>query len=205
MVYTYNIQNLSAGDSAVSRNIKTFTIYYNTNDSPISPVPQTQVITITATSGSTSEQGTFVVSFESPCQDKDLVTITATTQSATVPASDSYTSTDMTFTYNAFQVVPSYCDLTVTCRSVSPSNANVPCQNLDSNGQATWNFTPQEYIDRRVPPGTYTVTFDVTASNGDADLTESFDVVITLVDPCVNLVPTLPNAQTVEYTITDVS
>jgi len=120
LTYTYNVQSLNAGDSAIVRNDKVFTIFYNNNDSPINPVPQTQVVTITATSGTSSEQGTFEVSFESPCQDKDLVTITATTQSATVPASDSYTSTDMTFTYNAFQVVPSYCDLTVTCRSVSP-------------------------------------------------------------------------------------
>ena len=84
------------------RNDKTFTIFYNNNESPISPVPQVQVVTITATSGSTSEQGTFEVSFESPCQDKDLVTIIKTIQSGTNPASDTYTSTGMTFTYNAF-------------------------------------------------------------------------------------------------------
>ena len=56
-----------------------------------------------------------------------------------------------------------------------------------------------------MPPGSYTVTYDVTASDGDADLTESFDVVITLVDPCANLAITVPDSQTVEYTITDLS
>ena len=111
----------------------------------------------------------------------------------------------MIFTYNSFLVEPSYCDLTVKCRAVSPVNANVPCQNLDNNGQLSWNFTPEDYTNRRVAPGSYTFTYDVTTSEGDADLTESFDVVVTLIDPCANLIVTIPDSQTVEYTITDLA
>jgi hypothetical protein len=48
-------------------------------------------------------------------------------------------------------------------------------------------------------------TFDVSTSEGDADLTESFDVTVTLVDPCVNPTVTLPESQTVEYTLTDLA
>ena len=89
IVYTYNVQSLDAGDSAITRTDKTFNIFYNNDNSPISPSAQTQVVTITATSGSSTEQSTFDVDFESPCQDKDLVTITPTTQtSGTVPESD---------------------------------------------------------------------------------------------------------------------
>ena len=55
VVYTYDVRNLNAGDSAIVRSDKTFTIFYNNDDSPISPVAQTQLVTITATSGSESE------------------------------------------------------------------------------------------------------------------------------------------------------
>ena len=130
------------------------------------------------------------------------MTITKTAHAGTIPASDSYTSNDMVFTYNAFLVEPSYCDLTIQCRLVAPANVNVPCQELDSNGQLIWNFTPQDYTDREVAPGSYTFTYDVTTSEGDADLTESFDVAVPLEDPCASVVVTVPDSQTVEYTIT---
>ena len=48
-------------------------------------------------------------------------------------------------------------------------------------------------------------TYDVTVSEGDADLTQSFDVTITIIDPCANPSVTLPNSQYVTYTITDES
>ena len=81
----------------------------------------------------------------------------------------------------------------------------MPCIELSPSGQATWNFTPADYTEKRVAPGSYTITYDVSADEGNADLTESFDVVVTLEDPCINPTVTLPNSQTVEYTITDLA
>ena len=46
-------------------------------------------------------------------------------------------------------------------------------------------------------------TFDVTTSEGDADLTKSFDVTVTLVDPCVDSTVTVPVSATLPYTITE--
>ena len=68
-------------------------------------------MTITATSGAEIKTGTFELNFESPCDDKDLVTITKTTQSSL--GSDDYSSNDLVFTYTPFLVEPSYCLLTV--------------------------------------------------------------------------------------------
>ena len=141
-----------------------------------------------------TKQGTFELNFENPCEDKELVTITATTQTGVIPVSDSYTSTDMIFTYNAYTVSPSYCNLTIKCKTVSPVNVNLLCQELDINGKLIWNFTPEDYTGRTVAPGPYVFTFDVTTSEGDADLTESFDVTVTLVDPCENPTVTVPNS-----------
>ena len=38
---TYDVQDLNAGDSAIVRDDRTFTIFYNNDDAPISPVAQT--------------------------------------------------------------------------------------------------------------------------------------------------------------------
>ena len=122
------------------------------------------------------------------------MTITATTQPSVVPASDSYTGTDMTFTHNQFVVTPSYCELSIKCRSVTPVNGDLSCQELNSNNGLVFNFTPEDYTERRVAPGSYTFTFDVSADEGNADLTESFDVVVILEDPCINPTVTLPNS-----------
>ena len=40
---------------------------------------------------------------------------------------DTYSNEEITFTYNAFTVEPSFCNVIVTCNSVTPVNANVPC------------------------------------------------------------------------------
>ena len=191
---TCNIGALNAADSAITRSDKTFTIFYNNDESPISPIVQKQVVTITATSGSSTKQGTFVLNFESPCEDKDLVTITAMPQTGVIPSSDLYTGIDMIFTYNAYTVSPSYCNLTIKCKTVSPVNVNLPCQEIVTNGKLIWNFTPEDYTQKRVAPGLYVFTFDVTTSEGDTDLTQSFDVTVTLVDPCVSPTFTVPNS-----------
>ena len=68
---------------------------------------------------------TFDVVFNSPCNRDDLTTVTATAQ--TNPDADQYTGTDFTFTYASFDVIPSYCDLTISCLAVNPTNTYVPC------------------------------------------------------------------------------
>lgn len=142
------------------------------------------------------------MNFESPCQDASLVSITAVEQDAPVPASDFYSSTDMIFTYSDFLVSPSYCNLTVKCKRVTPESDAMPCQDLNAIGQIVWNFSPADYTGRIVAPGSYTFEFEVTASEGNADLTESFSVQITLVDPCIGAVVNAPATTTTTYTIT---
>jgi hypothetical protein len=141
------------------------------------------------------------LNFESPCSYKDLVTINPAVQPVLSP--DSYSAIDIVFTYAKFTVEPSYCDLTVKCASVSPSNVNLPCKELEPNGKLTWNFKPEDYSDRKIAPGSYVYTFDVTASEGDADLTEQFTVTVTLEDPCKNPIVVVPESAALVYTLTD--
>jgi hypothetical protein len=84
--------------------------------------------------------------------------------------------------------------LTVTCKSVAPADGDLSCQEVKPNGQIVWNFTPEDYTDRVVAPGTYVFTYEVTAAGGDEDLTVTFDVTITLIDPCVNPSFTVPSS-----------
>lgn len=77
---------------------------------------------------------------------------------------------------------PSFCDIEVTCASVTPQNVNLPCQNLDSEGKVSWTFTPEDYTERRIRPGTYRFKYDV-AVNQDV-VKKSFFVDVTLIDPC---------------------
>ena len=49
----------------------------------------------------------------------------------------------------------------------------------------TFNFPSDRYTNKEVAPGDYTLTFEVsTDPNGAPDLTKTFDVVVTLEDPC---------------------
>jgi hypothetical protein len=73
-----------------------------------------------------------------------------------------------------------------------PENAFVPCQDLDSNDKLTFNFPSDRYTQQQVPPGPYTLTFEVSSDPGNADLTETFDVVVTLEDPCASPTVVLP-------------
>ena len=77
----------------------------------------------------------------------------------------------MVFTYSPFIVEPAYCSLTIKCSSGSQQDGNLPCPQLDSKGQAVWNVGPDDYEQKRVAPGSYTFTYDVTTSEGDPDLT----------------------------------
>ena len=73
---------------------------------------------------------------------------------------------------------PSYCDLTVKCRTVTPVNANVPCQELDASGETTWTIDGEDY-NNGLKPGTYIYTYNVQV----ADVVEPFTVTIVLSDP----------------------
>jgi hypothetical protein len=93
-------------------------------------------------------------------------------------------------------VTPAWCDVTVTCDSVS-SNL-LACQDLDNNNQVNWTFDGDDYTNG-ITPGTYTYTFNVEAGGQ----TEQFTVDIVLEDPCKNPVITVPDTTTLTYVITD--
>jgi hypothetical protein len=103
----------------------------------------------------------------------------------------------MTFTYVPFGIVPSWCDVSISCNSVSPSGI-LDCQELNSDNQLTWSFDGTDY-NGDVTPGTYTYTFDVTI----LDKTEQFTVDVVLTDPCENPTITMPNPTSIVYVITD--
>ena len=57
----------------------------------------------------------------SPCEDSTYTTITEVDQ--TQPATDTYSGTEVVFTYSDYTVEPSFCTLYVTCENViNPSN-----------------------------------------------------------------------------------
>ena len=78
----------------------------------------------------------FVLSFESPCDDPALTKITTEVQ--TNPPNNNYNDTPFEFTWVSFTVVPSFCDLTVSCVSVSPTTSYIPCQQLDVDDKLTF-------------------------------------------------------------------
>jgi len=143
LTYTYTETPLTDAngntDTAISRTDETFTFTYNKDDAPVNPVAQTQTVTITATSGSLYTQSfpsktasnSFDLTFTDPCLSETTSSVIVTAQSGTF--TDNYSSTPLVFTYNAFGTNPSFCNASVTCASVSPSNIIV-CPELDENG-----------------------------------------------------------------------
>ena len=185
--YTYSETKLSAGDSAISSLGATTEFFY---DKDLAPLGQTQTVTVTATSnsiyGTTQTQvvqsDTYELSFLNPCIDTNFVTLTPTAQTESL--SDSYTSSDVVFTYNPFTVEPLFCEMTVKCNNVSgPSNV-LGCTEL-SNGKIQWNFTPQDYTTNGLTPGEYTYTFDVSTGDSDPGLTKQFSFKVILIDGCL--------------------
>ena len=131
-----------------------------------------------------------------------LVTINTTPQSNQID--DDYSGAEKVFTYNPFTIVPDYCGVVVTCKSVAPVSLGLPCQPLDSEGKLKWTFTEDTYKNKLVAPDTYTFTYDV-CDNLDSTNCEQFTVVIDLTDPCNGeIVTTKPDGtQTIEYIISD--
>lgn len=72
----------------------------------------------------------FDLTFESPCNNSELTTITSTMQ--TNPDSNDYNGDLIEFTYVEFIISPDDCTASVTCNNVSPDiGESLPCQELD--------------------------------------------------------------------------
>ncbi len=138
----------------------------------------------------------FELFFKNPCEDAAFINMTPTAQ--TSPEADNYSGDAITFEYNPFKVEPSYCDAQVSCRSVQGPSDALSCQELE-DGKLTWLFNPQDVVDQNLLPGEYTYTYDVTVG----PVTESFEVTLTLVDPCESPQIVEPIAPQMEYTVTD--
>ena len=117
----------------------------------------------------------------------------------------------MNFTYNPFGITaPGICldgIPAVSCASVTPDiGGKLACQELDPvSGELTWNFTEQDYTSGDIPPGDYVFTYAVTTADtsGIPEVTEEFTVTVTLIDPCLNAMITVPDLSMVEFTITE--
>ena len=211
ITYSYSITNLQDGSTAFKKepqnNDRTSVFEYTKDDLPISPVPQKQTVTVTATSTSKygtngvtrTDSGIFNLKFTDPCDNPDSSSIIATAQNASF--SDNYSGNDINFTYNEYDVSPSWCQKTVNCDRIEPANSFIPCPELNDDGTTSWNFDEGDY--QNVPPGTYTVIYKVCVDN-QPDNCEELPVVIDLSDPCdpPNSI-TVPTLDDQDYVITD--
>ena len=197
------VSPLASGKSAVtvSDDKKTFSFFY---DDDLEPLGQTQTVTISSIVKSdkpgtpdTVTKTSFDLSFKNPCEDAAFITMTPTPQ--TDPRSDDYSGDAFSFTYNPFIVEPAFCDVQVSCRSVQGPSDALSCQELYDGETLTWLFTPENVVNDNVVPGDYVYTYDVTVG----PVTESFEVTVTLIDPCNNPSITEPITAPMEYTITD--
>jgi len=122
------------------------------------------------------------VSFSDPCGNPDYMTFQPTPQ--TSPASDNFSGNDIVFHYNEFNVSPELCPYTVTCDRVTRNAGSSEqviafgCAELDRNGDARWNFVPEDILNG-VEAGTYSVWYNVSAGANPA-LNAKFEVRITL-------------------------
>ena len=99
---------------------------------------QKQTVTVTATTYSVySNQNpaqetstSFDLTFEDACLHDTLITLTPTAQ--TTQLVNNYNGQTVTFTYSPYTVTPEWCDVTVTCVSVSTNL--LACQDLDEFG-----------------------------------------------------------------------
>lgn len=201
---TFGNINQSGVTDVSSNSDLDFNFFWNRDESPLT---NTQTITVTATSGSiyqTKAEPTIVTDeFDvialTPCG-RESVVIQATTQNNDL-GTDEYSGNPMTFTYRDFTVTPDYCETTIKCSSVSPASP-LPCKELDDNGQASWTFTPTDWINKTVPPGTYTFTYEV-CDKLNPNNCEPFDVTFVVVDPCVDPGIVTPSPSAMVYTISD--
>jgi hypothetical protein len=117
--------------SAITQTDKTFDFEY-TDELP--DLTQKQTVTVTATStsdtSSLTETSSFDLTFLDACSVNSLVTLTPADQ--TEQLVNNYDGQTVTFTYSPYTVSPDWCDMTVTCVSVSTNLLN--CLDLDEDG-----------------------------------------------------------------------
>jgi hypothetical protein len=132
----------------------------------------------------TQIETTFTWTLIDPCQRADLFTLSPPSGGQPRLSPDDYSNNAFKFSYAAYSVTPSFCSIQVTCTSSSNPSA-VPVQQLDGNGQLTFQFDQTDYSSGDVPPGTYTLTFEVKVDGAAAEETkQTFTVDVTLEDIC---------------------
>ena len=82
-------------------------------------------------------------------------------------------------------MTPVECPVSTSCKSWSPFVSGLSCQEIDpKTNTVTWNFNENDYTDGSVRPGTYTFVYEVSSVEGVP--LETFNVVLTVSDPCEN-------------------
>ena len=112
----------------------------------------------------------------------------------------------MIFTYEPYTVIPSFCELTPSCTSVSSSivsSSGIACEDF-TDGVLTQSFDSTDYLDN-LAPGTYTFTFTVSTGGAATALNPTFDFKIILIDPCIQATVGSWSVSNQEYTISDES
>lgn len=173
----------------------------------ISPISQTQTVTLTITSyslyqTSTANQRTdtktFIVRFLDPCQDTNIVTLTNPGQTDPAPF-DFYQAQTRTFIYNPYSYYPSWCPVDVSCISVNDASGRLTCSGHDlvPSQSTTWTITGADYT-AGLQPGTYVYTYRVTVGAR----TDDFPVTLTITDPCINPTIVVPDDTNQQFYVT---
>ena len=135
--------------TAISQDGKTSNFFWDTNKSPLG---QTQAVTVIGTSYSIygpsnsplTDRATFDLTFADPCIDTNFVTITETAQTDRMKT-DNFSGNDVVFTYEPFMIeAPSIClsgNEAVRCNGFAPENSFLSCEEINSDGTITWNFS----------------------------------------------------------------
>ena len=148
-----------------------------------------------------------------PCLDP--FDFSETTQPAFIPATDKFTGSELAFTFAAFNIDPSVCEISYTCEEVSRQDGTaspISCSELtEAVAGDTKKFSitadSQEYSTMAKTPGAYDVTFKVAAVGSSPEQSFTVTKSFTLEDPCdppVSLTkPSNPGFEDQVYTVTD--
>jgi len=194
---SYTLGTISGtSDSALTRSGTTFSFSYNSEISDYSTVTQTTTITASHKSiynaspvGPTTQSASFTTSFTDPCITSGYVTLTIAATDAT--KTDSYSGSTIS---NAISVTtnPSWCPVTVTCDTVTPSSS-FPCISPTgskpsySHDVTIGDSTYYAGGSSPVAPGTYTISLEVYTGStpGVSGLSQKTTYSFTLTDPCL--------------------
>ena len=148
---------------------------------------------------SVEESVDFDLTFEDPCADASLVTLTDPGQ--TSPANNFvYDGVTQTYTYTDIVSSPSWCDVQVNCLRVEGASSYLTCDGRDLNPPSSIDFTfgEADYL-AGLTPGQYKYIYE--ASVGDKKL--EFEVVLNFVDPCLTPTITKPAETTTTIYVKD--